>query len=37
MMDRLMDSMGGMIRWGAGLLRLLLVIVPILAAAAIER
>ena len=34
-MDHMMDSMGSMMMWGAGLLWLLLVIVLILAAAAL--
>ncbi len=35
MMDRMMDGMGGMMMWGAGLVWLLLVIVLVLAAAAL--
>jgi hypothetical protein len=35
MMDRMMDSMGGMMMWGAGLLWLLLIVVLVLATAAL--
>lgn len=35
MMDRMMDGMGGMMMWGAGLVWLLLIVVLVLAAAAL--
>jgi len=35
MMDRMMDGMGRMMMWGAGLLWLLLIVVLVLAAAAL--
>jgi type IV secretory pathway VirB2 component (pilin) len=37
MMDRMMDGMGGMMMWGAGLVWLLIVIVLVLAAAALVK
>jgi hypothetical protein len=37
MMDRMMDGMGEMMMWGAGVLWLLLVVVLVLAAAALVK
>ena len=37
MMDRMMDGMGGMMMWGAGLVWLLIVVVLVLAAAALVK